>query len=150
MYAIVYHEIYRKQLLVCCRRLIVSSTGSKSGLFMFSSFFNYKAAVTVLHHRQSVEPTMIFFSKISISQSWKITSGGHMKINFLARNLADNTHYVKADNFRSKTLNFVQQIYCVETLIMLWFNEECEQYNRNRNHNLARAIFKRKTLEKKQ
>lgn len=33
---------------------------------------------------------------------------------------------------------------------MLWFNEECEQYNRNRNHNLARAIFKRKTLEKKQ
>lgn len=32
---------------------------------------------------------------------------------------------------------------------MLWFNEECEQYNRNRNHNLARAIFKRKTLEKK-
>ena len=75
---------------------------------MFSSFFNYKAAVTVLHHRQSVEPTMIFFSKISISQSWKITSGGHMKINFLARNLDDNTHYVKADNFRSKTLDFVQ------------------------------------------
>ena len=74
---------------------------------MFSSFFNYKAAVTVLHHRQSVEPTMIF-SKISISQSWKITSGGHMKINFLARNLDDNTPYVKADNFRSKTLNFVQ------------------------------------------
>lgn len=33
---------------------------------------------------------------------------------------------------------------------MLWFNEECEQYNRNRNHNLARAIFKRKTLEKTQ
>lgn len=33
---------------------------------------------------------------------------------------------------------------------MLWFNEECEQYKRNRNHNLARAIFKRKTLEKKQ
>ena len=33
---------------------------------------------------------------------------------------------------------------------MVWFNEECEQYNRNRNHNLARAIFKRKTLEKKQ
>ena len=33
---------------------------------------------------------------------------------------------------------------------MLWFNEECEQYNRNRNYNLARAIFKRKTLEKKQ
>lgn len=33
---------------------------------------------------------------------------------------------------------------------MLWFNEECEQYNRNRNHNLARAIFRRKTLEKKQ
>ena len=31
-----------------------------------------------------------------------------MKINFLARNLDDNTHYVKADNFRSKTLNFVQ------------------------------------------
>ena len=116
---------------------------------MFSSFFNYKAAVTVLHHRQSVEPTMIFFSKISISQSWKITSGGHMKINFLARNLDDNTHYVKADNFRSKTLTFVQQIYCVEALIMLWFNEEFEQYNRKRNHNLARAIFKRKTLEKK-
>lgn len=33
---------------------------------------------------------------------------------------------------------------------MLWFNEECEQYKRNRNHNLARAIFKRKTLEKTQ
>lgn len=31
-----------------------------------------------------------------------------MKINFLARNLDDNTHYVKADNFRSKTLDFVQ------------------------------------------
>lgn len=33
--------------------------------------------------------------------------------------------------------------------MMLWFNEECEQYNRKRNHNLARAIFKRKTLGKK-
>ena len=32
---------------------------------------------------------------------------------------------------------------------MLWFSDECEQYNRKRNHNLARAIFKRKTLEKK-
>ena len=72
-----------------------------------------------------------------------------MKINFLTRNLDDNTHYVKADNFRSKTLNFVQQTYCVEALIMLWFNQECEQYNTKRNHNLARAIFKRKTLEKK-
>lgn len=33
---------------------------------------------------------------------------------------------------------------------MLWFNEEFEQYSRKRNHNLARAIFKRKTLEKTQ